>query len=87
MSAEFPNSDDPNEPRPCCLELRCKSMFYRADERPGLIHHNEANDYWCHETNKSIGPDGEPVGHTKCDGKNGRGCFIPPKDPSRKVIA
>jgi len=61
------------EPTPCCAKLRCKSMYFRADERPGMLHHEEAMDYWCEDTNASRGPDRRDVLHPLC--QPGRGCF------------
>jgi len=46
-----------DDPTPCCAKLRCKSMYFRADERPGMLHHEEAMDYWCSDTNGNRGPD------------------------------
>lgn len=59
-------------PVPCCRNLRCKSMFYRADERPGLLHASTTMSYWCHCTNDHLGPDEKPVGHPAC--QEGRSC-------------
>lgn len=60
-------------PKPCCPHLRMNSMFYRDDERPGLLHDEEAMGYWCMETNESTGPDGQAATHKKC--QPGRACF------------
>ena len=63
---------DPNEMIPlapatsCCVHLRCKSMFYRPDERPGMLHNEEAMGYWCHHTNHDQGPDHGPTHHEDC---------------------
>ncbi len=62
-----------NKPTPCCVHLRCKSMFYRADERPGLLHHEDAMTYWCEHTNTPLGPDDEGVVHPEC--QSGRACY------------
>jgi len=62
-----------NDPKPCCVRLRCKSLYTRADERPGLIHHEEAMDYWCGHTNRPIGPDKGDVVHPLC--QPGRSCY------------
>lgn len=63
------------EPTPCCVRLRCKSLFYRNDERPGLLHNEEAMTYWCDKTNEALGPTGEPVVHRLC--QPGRSCYEP----------
>lgn len=70
--------DDVVAPEPCCLELRCKSMFYRGDERPGRLHPSDAMDYWCRLTNTKEGPDGSSARHPAC--QPGRGCFVAPHD-------
>lgn len=67
-------SFDP-EPRICCVHLRCKSMFYRVDERPGLLHWSNSMGYWCAVTNDTVGPDGDGARHPVC--QQGRGCFAP----------
>lgn len=68
---------DPHcEPSPCCMNLRCKSMFYRGDEGPGLLHHEDAMTYWCSLTNEALGPDREAVMHPKC--QDGRPCYVAP---------
>ncbi len=62
-----------DQPAPCCRQLRIKSMYYRTDERPGLLHNEEAMGYWCAHTNDALGPDGHAACHTDCQA--GRGCF------------
>ena len=60
------------EPTPCCKHLRCKSMYYRGDERPGLLHHEDAMGYWCLRTNEPTGPDDGAALHRLC--QPGRTC-------------
>ncbi len=60
-------------PEPCCLELRCKSMTYRVDERPGMVHPSDLMTYWCALTGTDDGPDRELVDHRRC--QSPRGCF------------
>jgi hypothetical protein len=48
-------------------------MFYRSDERPGLLHNEEAMGYWCSATNADLGPDNRAATHTTC--QPGRECF------------
>lgn len=67
-------------PEPCCTHLRCKSMYYRSDERPGMLHPSEAMDYWCHHTNGKSGPDGAGTTHSACQA--GRECFAAPELPA-----
>ncbi len=55
-------------PVACCHELRCKSLFYRSDERPGWLHASDTMTYWCAVTLTDEGPDGEPVEHARCSG-------------------
>jgi len=67
-----PNSD---EVAPCCVQLRCKSMYYRADERPGLLHWSNSMGYWCNASGDRLGPDGHVAMHPRC--QSGRECFSP----------
>lgn len=60
-------------PKPCCKQLRCKSMMYRPDERPGVLHDEEQMGYWCGKTNDDLGPDDGLASHRRC--QPGRGCF------------
>ncbi len=59
-------------PTPCCVHLRSKTMFCRADERPGLLHASDAITYWCHLTNEDLGPDERAASHAAC--QPGRSC-------------
>ena len=34
-------NDSSLPPMPCCVRLACKSMMYRSDERPGLLHFSD----------------------------------------------
>jgi hypothetical protein len=63
----------PSIPAPCCENLRCKTMFYRSDERPGLLHPSGTMDYWCSLTSEQIGPDKLVARHATC--QEGRECF------------
>jgi len=58
---------------PCCLHLRCKSMSYRPDERPGMIHCEPSMTYWCNITSDRLGPDDLVADHPRCQA--GRECF------------
>jgi hypothetical protein len=60
-------------PKPCCIHLRMNSMYYRDDERPGLLHNEEAMGYWCNQTNTASGPDDKAAAHDLC--QSGRACF------------
>ncbi|MDK2970893.1 MAG: hypothetical protein PWP23_648 [Candidatus Sumerlaeota bacterium] len=62
-----------NEATPCCVHLRCKSMRCRGDERPGLLHHEDAMTYWCSITEDAIGPDRRSAVHPEC--QPGRSCY------------
>jgi hypothetical protein len=57
----------------CCVQLRCKSMYYRPDERPGKLHFSDTQIYWCDLTHDPQGPDRESADPTVC--QPGRGCF------------
>jgi hypothetical protein len=54
-----------------CRNLRCKEMYHEA---PG---HQEdefsSGLYWCTKTHENFGPDGEPVGKSRCCAT--RACF------------
>jgi hypothetical protein len=56
----------------CCASLRCKSMYYRSDERPGRLHDEESMGYWCAETSDPVGPDRGLASHARC--QPGRSC-------------
>jgi len=74
MKPHEPDADDAiSKPEPCCVELRCKSLTYRADERPGLVHPSTTMTYWCAQTGTDDGPDREVVDHGACQAP--RGCF------------
>jgi hypothetical protein len=67
-------------PEPCCSHLRCKSMYHRSDERPGMLHPSDAMDYWCHHTNAKAGPDGAAATHSAC--QSARACHAAAVRPS-----
>jgi len=60
-------------PTKCCVNLRCKTMYSRADERRGLLHASESITYWCGTTNEESGPDEGLAAHARC--QPGRGCY------------
>lgn len=66
--------EENSKPKPCCVHLRCKSMYYRDDERPGLLHVDEAMGFWCGVTNDDLGPDKHAATHKAC--QSGRPCFV-----------
>lgn len=68
-----PLNDSSTAPEACCLKLRCKSMYYRPDERPGRLHFSDTQIYWCNDTQDRLGPDGEIATPRACD--VGRPCF------------
>ncbi|NUP88769.1 MAG: hypothetical protein HUU25_02980 [Candidatus Sumerlaeia bacterium] len=61
------------DPAPCCVHLRCKAIYYRGDERPGLLRWTNSVGYWCLKTSDGVGPDGHVARHPNC--QQGRGCF------------
>jgi hypothetical protein len=71
------NSPSRNEtslpPQPCCVRLACKSMTYRDDERPGLLHYSDTQPYWCIVTMDPLGPDDRDANPKIC--QPGRMCF------------
>jgi hypothetical protein len=71
------NSPSRNEtstpPMPCCVRLCCKSMTYREDERPGLLHFSDTQLYWCNVTMDPLGPDDRAATPKVC--QPGRTCF------------
>jgi hypothetical protein len=72
-----PNSPSRNPssipPIPCCAQLRCKSMMYREDERPGLLHQSDTQTYWCYLTMDPCGPDNRYATPRVC--QPGRKCY------------
>lgn len=77
MELKDPNSTSLNEtslpPMPCCVHLICKSMTYRADERPGLLHFSDTQLYKCNLTMDPLGPDDVYANPKVC--QPGRSCF------------
>ena len=73
-----PNSPSLNEsstrPMRCCVRLCCKSMTYREDERPGLLHFSDTQLYWCNITLDPMGPDSRHTSPKVC--QPGRECFV-----------
>ncbi len=61
------------EPIKCCGLLRCKSMYYRPDERPGKLHESDQMTYWCMHTQDPQGPDQIIARPRMC--QPGRACF------------
>ena len=59
-------------PTPCCVHLRCKSMYYRGDERPGLLSWSNSMGHWCMKTGDAVGPDRDVALHPTC--QPGRSC-------------
>jgi len=72
-----PNSTSNNPtsvpPANCCVQLRCKSMYCRDDERPGKLHHSNTQVYWCNLTQDPHGPDDAEATVPTC--QPGRGCY------------
>lgn len=66
-------NDSSTSPMACCVELRCKSMYYRSDERPGRLHCSDTQLYWCTHTQDQLGPDGTIAAPKLC--QPGRGCY------------
>ena len=66
-------NDSSAPPRSCCVRLRCKSMYYRADERPGKLHTSDTQWYWCTLTQDPDGPDNLEATPHAC--QPGRGCY------------
>ncbi len=60
-------------PMACCVQLRCKTMYYRPDEREGKVHESDTSVHWCMQTQNPIGPDNAEVKPSAC--QPGRGCF------------
>lgn len=77
MELKDPNSASLNEtslpPRPCCVRLCCKSLSYRPDERPGLLHWSDTQNYWCNVTMDPLGADGAEANPKLC--QPGRSCY------------
>ena len=60
-------------PLPCCGQLRCKTVYYRPDERPGKIHESDTATHWCLLTQQPVGPDNMEAKPSLCQA--GRGCY------------
>ncbi len=77
MELRDANSTSLNEtslpPQSCCARLCAKSMYYRPDERPGLLHYSDTQHYWCNVTMDSLGPDDSDASPNVC--QPGRSCF------------
>ncbi|MBI3735723.1 hypothetical protein HY256_04325 [Candidatus Sumerlaeota bacterium] len=56
----------------CCVNLRCKSLYYSGVERPGLLHLSNVMTYWCVDTQETIGCDGKEASPLHC--QPGRKC-------------
>lgn len=82
MELKDPNSPSRNPtsvpPAPCCVRLCCKSMTYRDDERPGMLHFSDTQTYWCNITMDPEGPDRRHADPRVC--QPGRGCFVADED-------
>jgi hypothetical protein len=65
-------NDSSLPPTPCCARLACKSMTYRPDERPGLLHYSDTQVYWCNVTMDPLGPDARAANPKLC--QPGRRC-------------
>jgi hypothetical protein len=62
-----------------CTHLRHKGMYVLSAPDPGAAAFCDAYDataYWCTCTQKSLGPDGQPVRADRCRHGSGRGCCI-----------
>ena len=66
-------NDSSLPPQSCCVRLACKSMTYRDDERPGLLHFSDTQPYWCIVTMDPQGPDERDANPKVC--QPGRWCF------------
>ena len=60
-------------PMKCCVQLCCKTMYYRPDERPGKLHYSDTQMYWCSRTQDPQGPDGGDTSPLVC--QPDRSCF------------
>lgn len=61
------------DPMACCEKLRCKSMYYRTDERPGKLHESDSITYYCLRTQDGWGPDGDTARPFLC--QPDRSCY------------
>jgi hypothetical protein len=60
-------------PIACCEHLRGKTMYYREDERPGLMRDSDAITHYCLKTMEITGPDEAVARPTRC--QPGRPCY------------
>jgi len=54
-----------------CANLRHKGMYVMSMPDPGALAHHDPYDataYWCTETARGLGPDGQPVHADRCRG-------------------
>jgi hypothetical protein len=68
------------EPMRCCANLRCKSMYYRPDERPGLLHDSDTMPHYCLKTQAISGPDDKAARPSLC--QPGRACYEAEESPA-----
>lgn len=64
------------EPMHCCSNLRCKSMYYDPDERPGKLHESGVMTYWCIHTQSPLGVDNLEAAPSIC--QKYRACYEKP---------
>jgi hypothetical protein len=60
-----------------CAHLRHKGMYVLSTPDPGEEKHAgkwDATAYWCTQTQKAMGPDGNAANASCCVSGNGRGC-------------
>jgi hypothetical protein len=53
-------------------------MYYRDDERPGLLHFSDTQTYWCNVTMDPEGPDRRHADPRIC--QPGRDCYRAEED-------
>lgn len=70
----LPLNESSTPPMRCCVRLCCKSMMYRPDERPGVLHFSDTQIYWCNVTRDPVGPDQRQATPKVC--QPGRTCYV-----------
>ena len=66
----------PEKKLPLCGAIRSKGIYMYTEETPPPVETDTAI-WWCVHTHSSVGPDGDLVHRSCCDGS--RSCFEGPK--------
>ncbi|MFN7920665.1 MAG: hypothetical protein U0Q16_11245 [Bryobacteraceae bacterium] len=56
-----------------CDFLRWKGLYIESVWDPAIVPHSGDRNFWCHKTQKCLGPDGKVVDDYECN--ETRGCY------------